>query len=371
MPGMTSADRLLRAQEKLLLARQRDSRRRGIELRAYLVLAMVLWLGFAVYFLKLPGASQQWAAVIALVCALGFGVGLMHEVMGRRETAAIYSQAVPIIPVLLYAWIFSVDAGFGSYLIIGALGVPVMVPENRQRTRVVLVALLIVATVLIQVVFVRSAALEPLPIHQSTQIATFSRAVMSVALFALAMLLNRNARVRRRLDLDELMLSEEAANTDALTGLPNRRRIWTVVGDLAASETPFSLALVDIDHFKVYNDTYGHDCGDATLVHVSRVLTANTREDDMVGRWGGEEFVVILPGDVDDAWAAVDRMRGMIAHSHEGAPADIRPVTVSAGVAQCVDDEDPWTTLRRADRALYEAKSGGRNRVVLDVQARA
>lgn len=366
MTEVAPHERIVRAQEQLLLARERESRRRGLELRGYLILSIALWAGLALYVLALGEPAQRWASSIAVVCVVALAVGLVYELRGGRETAAIYSQAAPILPVVLYAWIFSVEAGFGSYLFIGALGVPVLVPENRQRTRVVLVGLLIAATVLIQVVFTRTGAVEPLPIHETTQLATFNRVVMSIALFALALMLNRSVRVGRRLDLDALALSEAAANTDALTGLPNRRRVWAVVGDLAAANTRFSLSLVDIDHFKNFNDTYGHDVGDATLVHVAGVLAASTRADDVVGRWGGEEFVVILPGPVEDARAAMDRVREVIAAD---PVVDVgQRVTVSAGVARHEVGEDPWHTLRRADRALYEAKRAGRDRVMLDAE---
>ncbi|MBX3622227.1 MAG: diguanylate cyclase [Rhizobacter sp.] len=162
---------------------------------------------------------------------------------------------------------------------------------------------------------------------------------------------------------------EALATTDPLTGAMNRR----AVSEAAQSELqrarrsgkPFAALLMDIDHFKRVNDTHGHQAGDRALVQVAAACQAQLREIDRFGRWGGEEFVVLLPEtDLEGALAAAERMRqavqALVVTSDSGVPI---PVTLSVGVAMsgARDDEHLEALLMRADTALYRAKHDGRN----------
>ncbi len=147
------------------------------------------------------------------------------------------------------------------------------------------------------------------------------------------------------------------AETDPLTGLRNRRGLQPIL-DIAPAQS--SVALIDLDLFKKLNDTYGHDRGDEALQAFARHLMAECRDRDIPGRWGGEEFLLVLKGAaLADAVAAVERIRLLWAH--------IGPVTMSAGVAEIRPGEGPRAAVDRADVALYEAKRLGRNRVVAAV----
>lgn len=160
------------------------------------------------------------------------------------------------------------------------------------------------------------------------------------------------------------------AGTDALTGLPNRRATLMRFQEEAARgmrhQRPYSIAIFDIDHFKRLNDDHGHAYGDEVLRQVGRELVAAKREVDVVGRFGGEEFVVILSeeGKEGAARAAArfhDRVRS-VAGPEGGARI---PLTLSGGVATAPDDGYGWGDLfAAADRRLYEAKRSGRNRVI-------
>ena len=162
-------------------------------------------------------------------------------------------------------------------------------------------------------------------------------------------------------------LAEEAAK-DPLTGLRNRRRfvddLATRMARAASSGQPMSLVLLDVDHFKAINDTYGHAVGDDVLVGVARALEAHARPQDLV-RYGGEEFVVLLPRlDAVTARARAEVLRQACAQT-AFAVEGLR-VTISAGVATSPDHgSTPDELLLAADRALYEAKEGGRDRVAL------
>jgi diguanylate cyclase (GGDEF)-like protein len=160
------------------------------------------------------------------------------------------------------------------------------------------------------------------------------------------------------------------AKTDGLTGLMNRMHLLARVHEILATDpSPHSVGffLFDIDHFKQYNDTNGHLPGDELLKSLSQILRENIRENELVGRYGGEEFIMVMPNvDRDGALMAAERIRKLIA----GTPfehAEKQPsgsVTVSGGVSVWpMDGDDVETLMRHADDALYEAKRAGRNRV--------
>ena len=164
---------------------------------------------------------------------------------------------------------------------------------------------------------------------------------------------------------------EELAQTDELTGLPNRRSIVKMLDDEIARGhrgTPCSVAMIDIDWFKRINDGYGHAAGDEVLRTVAITVFANIRTNDRFGRYGGEEFLLVLPDTSrDEAGKIVERLRAMIAELDWNAFAIEMAVTISAGLASLAPDDSSDTILARADRALYAAKAGGRNRIVTDL----
>lgn len=147
----------------------------------------------------------------------------------------------------------------------------------------------------------------------------------------------------------------EAARTDALTGLPNRRMLSAALDNLQPGS---GIVMCDLDFFKDFNDRHGHDAGDRLLVSFAAVLQEHIRGDDTACRFGGEEFAIVTG---TSAVAVVERLRS--------AWAQVSDVTFSAGVAVRSEDEPATVTLARADRALYQAKRTGRNRVVVDVAA--
>jgi two-component system, cell cycle response regulator len=181
-------------------------------------------------------------------------------------------------------------------------------------------------------------------------------------------------RRKRFADLlrDSVQSSMEMAVTDQLTGLHNRRYLDTHVNMLfdqsALRARPLSLLMLDIDKFKLVNDSYGHDAGDEVLKEFAARVKTCTRAIDVIARMGGEEIVVALPDTALDAASAVaERIRAYVEGRgfsiHNGAR-EIT-VTVSIGVASRTPaDADPHALIKRADEALYEAKGKGRNRVV-------
>lgn len=158
----------------------------------------------------------------------------------------------------------------------------------------------------------------------------------------------------------------EASTHDTLTGLPNRRlmteRLKEETERHQRNGRPFSLAMLDLDRFKMINDRFGHDIGDSVLIQVASVLDAETREHDLCGRWGGEEFLVLLP-ETDQATAryAMERLRQAVEQLNIRVKATDISVTASIGLAEHHAGDSYSTTINRADRALLEAKRSGRN----------
>ncbi|MDY7089133.1 MAG: diguanylate cyclase [Actinomycetota bacterium] len=165
---------------------------------------------------------------------------------------------------------------------------------------------------------------------------------------------------------------QELATTDELTGQHNRRHFYAIAGALveAASRGGRSLAAVmlDIDKFKSINDTYGHGVGDEVIREVAARVRASIRQSDVLGRYGGEEFAVVLPDHATDDVSPLElaeRMRAAVAGTPVPTRAGPVPVTISVGVAPLADGDGLDQVLAHADHALYRAKQSGRNRVVL------
>ena len=165
---------------------------------------------------------------------------------------------------------------------------------------------------------------------------------------------------RKRLETE----LESLASHDALTSVFNRGRLSDFLDHELArcgrEAIPFSLILLDIDNFKRINDTYGHRSGDEVLRGLTRRLEANLRQSDLLGRWGGEEFLILLPNtDQAGAQTTAEKLRAVIETADLGVPDQI---TISLGVATYGRGDDASTLVDRADQAVYRAKAAGRNR---------
>jgi diguanylate cyclase (GGDEF)-like protein len=170
-------------------------------------------------------------------------------------------------------------------------------------------------------------------------------------------------------NLRTLAIAETRAATDALTGLSNRRacqdNLKRMLALASRTASPLSAVLLDLDHFKQINDRFGHGAGDDALAAVGSVLAAGLRASDFAGRYGGEEFLILLPDtDSEGALNTAEKLRAAV-QTVEVAQVD-REITASLGVATYPTDAlDSDTLIRMADRALYSAKGAGRNRVEL------
>jgi len=162
---------------------------------------------------------------------------------------------------------------------------------------------------------------------------------------------------------------ERLATFDSLTGLHNRQAILGKLHDLIKRakryEEDFSLSMLDIDYFKRVNDRYGHLTGDDVLERTATLIRRNIRDTDVAGRYGGEEFIILLPqADLSSAMVVAERIRSIIEDAEmKDSAGDVFAVTVSQGLTGWERDEDVASLISRADEALYKAKEKGRNRV--------
>ncbi len=160
----------------------------------------------------------------------------------------------------------------------------------------------------------------------------------------------------------------ETSLTDMLTGVGNRRKLdqalVTEIARATRTGSPFSAMMADIDHFKAINDRHGHAAGDRVLTRFGELLRVQTRPTDIVARFGGEEFIVLMPHTgLENAIEVAERIRKLLAS--ERSEPQLGQVTTSCGVAQWSTGQDAPTFLHRMDAALYQAKASGRDQVVV------
>jgi diguanylate cyclase (GGDEF)-like protein len=173
-------------------------------------------------------------------------------------------------------------------------------------------------------------------------------------------------------DLEELNKKFKIESfTDSLTGLANRRFFMNecekIIANTTKEKTAFFIIILDIDYFKKINDTYGHLFGDVALKHVAQILKSSLREGDIVARFGGEEFIIGLPKtNIVTAKSIAERIRITIMNSKVKSDKNTPRMTISIGISQYISHEkNIETSIKRADDALYKAKSDGRNCIVV------
>jgi diguanylate cyclase (GGDEF)-like protein len=245
-------------------------------------------------------------------------------------------------------------------------------PEGNARARWKILSIFIF-------IFIAGYSLYPF-LHTSAHVKPISSLVVPGIFFggSIFVFVVCSLSLKTALDLKQIGILEQEIITDPLTGMYNRRyfnhRLMEEIQRARRYEVPFSVFLLDIDHFKKVNDTYGHQVGDMVLKKIGSVIVNSVRELDVVIRYGGEEILVILPSTkVAEAVELAERLRQKIEETVMVDPNLVkeRPaihVTVSIGVTEfrLHEDLDTETIVERADKYLYQAKSEGRNRVIFN-----
>ncbi|MDE2418682.1 MAG: GGDEF domain-containing protein [Burkholderiales bacterium] len=312
------------------------------------------WLGF------LPPWLPTWWCVGAAVVNTLFYLAIRSGYNLRLRDPSMTELQLVASMVAVMVLVYHADAARGALLML--FPVPLLFGVLRlrllQMLRVGLVAVAGYAVVIV-VLLVR----EPQRIELNLELVNLLS--LSAVMVFVALMCAYISRVRVELSRS-LAKIEDMAQMDALTGVFNRRHLdATLLLELQRwgrrSRSGLVLCMVDVDHFKQINDTYGHAVGDDVLVAVAQALGTSIRANDYLARFGGEEFVILLDMSSAEDWLTVcERARRQI-EVLQIAAIDNTPVRISMGVALCAHGDTAATLLERADKALYRAKAEGRN----------
>jgi diguanylate cyclase (GGDEF)-like protein len=338
--------------------------------------ATLLFAGSSIVFVAHGASKQDWLLLVANGLLL-VGMALYHRSLrryvGRVDRMVVFAPVIVGFALLIYFTLIQPSLGsriviasvFGiGYVVAGIYVLWLYRRIHHSISSAVLIGLMAVAVLLFLARGVYFTLIDT-SISAITQAGNLVNVVTPILISMLpivgttAFALLCFERIRRDLQV--------VATTDALTGLPNRRAITERANEMFEQAKlklgTFSMGVIDIDHFKQINDRYGHEIGDRVLAHVAQSLAHLTREGSVVGRQGGEEFVVLFnAADSQEALKAVERLRAEIAGKPFVQDGNNIAVTVSIGLATRQDtDANVEDVLRRADRALYRAKAEGRN----------
>ena len=328
----------------------------GVFIGLFALTGTVSWAAGALY--ALPGLLA--CAVIAQLIKSGWSARLKDGSMSFVHilgSAFLCLLGVALFPQMAFAY--------------GLMLFTVFITATYRNTkRQVQVMLVVVSLLFVGLTFGLGRRLQ-IPHGSSAEqfltwlffVATLGRCVM---LSVINVQNNRLLRDRGQKMAETLAQIERLANHDELTGVLNRRRLLQILAEEMAhtdrSGTPVSVALFDLDHFKAVNDTLGHMCGDQVLKQFAAAVQAQARTTDRFGRYGGEEFLLILTGaDLAQAEQAVERTRQALAQVDWSVVAPGLRITFSAGIATYREKESAELLLGRADLGLYSAKHAGRN----------
>jgi len=328
----------------------------------YLVIALSTALPFEVFFLVAGGGSLGPVAAIQAALIVSWVGCFALNVTGWVRTSAVIELLAPLVAFTAHTWLLSYRAGFLLPMLMTA-GVSFVTFSPRMRRWGI--ALTTASGVAVAWAYLDERVAEPRLDVSAAMVdgLLVANVVLVTVVLGLTSGLNHHyfSRERRRAER-QLEAAETQARTDPLTRLTNR---LGMAESLAAipPKAPYALALIDLDRFKEVNDTYGHARGDIVLAQVAHVLEESIGSAGTVSRWGGEEFLVLMPAiRLTAALAALERARnamGPLVRSE----LDVVPVTFSAGLAMASPGLSWETTVRVADALLYDAKEAGRNRM--------
>jgi diguanylate cyclase (GGDEF)-like protein len=310
---------------------------------------------FFFIFLVLGSPILAWVNVISVamyVCAY-------RALQQRRNRLAIMLIRTEVLVhaglgTLLVGW----QSGFHYFLL---MFIPALFLSMRARSAWFLVMCLWAYYVGLDVLMWYIEPLQPISTHALLAVHVFNLTVVFSMFSYLSLFYVKTVtRAHKRLG--------RMATTDSLTGLFNRRHMIALTEKELARQHrhpgALTLMLMDLDHFKQINDLHGHDVGDRVLDAVSQILKSTMREQDLIGRWGGEEFLAALPDtDLEQAAASAERIRSAIQALVIESGGSRVSVTISIGITLYRGEEALSHAIARADHALYEGKSAGRNRV--------
>ena len=337
----------------------------------YLCTALLLLNGIRQGWMR-AGAMAAWSAFVGLVLVAGYAA--LRSGWSERFADPALTVWQLSMGVIAVSWGYVICGPMRTSALLPLMFIFAFAAYSLRYRQIACLTFFAVAGLVVAIVIRQALAPwipDPGPVPP-LQVDINNLLMILVVLPALALVAAWLSALRTRLQAQRAALEsaladvERLAVVDELTGLPNRR---AMMDTLARSATharrgllPFCVAMLDLDHFKKINDSLGHATGDAVLKRFAVVMSEALREGDVLGRWGGEEFLVVLPGATPSVAQAV--LVRMQAAGRDALLPD-RAVTFSAGVTAYRDAEPVEAMLARADKALYAAKAAGRDRVEL------
>lgn len=342
---------------------QGEDREAASTTRAVLWLSLMGSLGYFAFSLLQDASGLHTAILTDGAFAATYVVALVLLRRGRVLAAAIVGVGATIPQVLVSASLLGPQAGIQVFLI--AIGPAVFMVFTDAQSVFRWVFSLAGAATFVYCQFGLQPASASLSLSPGTARALFVLNAGATGLLVAVLAAVEHSR-RRVSAADARRATNRAqflANTDALTGLANRRPVMDELERVSA-EGDYCVVVADLDNFKELNDSFGHLCGDHVLAGIGVELLRHVRADDTLGRWGGEEFIFVLPAtSLADATGFADRLRTAIEGCSFECGGHLHHVTASFGVADGAGDGMSHRVVRRADDAMYEAKEAGRNAV--------
>ncbi|MFV0285992.1 MAG: GGDEF domain-containing protein [Demequina sp.] len=332
---------------------------------SFLVFALVLTLSYAAFFLTYDIIGLGSLIVAHIFWVAGYVAGILLARLGRQLAAAVIAFAVPAVQMVTATAFLGWEAGMHLYLLTGGQLVYVMLTERQRWWRWSTLIVALIAFLLCQVVLPADGAIYAMPDALLQTLFSINALLTAFILFMAAALAHYRVEQARALADLNARRAEFLANTDALTGLATRRPVLDRLAVLASPDgEDFCLAIGDLDRFKALNDEHGHSCGDTVLEHLGARLRTHLRLTDSVGRWGGEEFIFVLPElSLEDAVGTMERIRAAVSDAPIACDGHAHHVTMSVGLTVGDHSGTAHHALIRADDALYDAKRKGRDQV--------
>ncbi|MGD8743720.1 MAG: diguanylate cyclase [Granulosicoccaceae bacterium] len=329
----------------------------------YIVLDYLSWLGIIAHSLFIPLFFWLDVAPLALFNVISVSAWITAKRLnrsGQHYIAILLLTGEVIVHAVLAVYFLGWDSGFHYYLV--PLLTFIYFNHKQQATMITAEAVALLALYIALYIFTSGMDYSALRMDVLQILNYINIAVNFTALGMLGYYF-RVASFTAEAKMERL------ASIDTLTRLFNRRKMRELIEVERArnkrSGEPFLLVLGDIDHFKRFNDSYGHDCGDYVLQQVSKLMTNSLRDQDVVARWGGEEFLIMLPDtELAGGLQAVEKLRKTIEQTRYSFADNTFSVTMTFGVAAYDPGKYIDANIKAADEALYEGKRAGRNRVV-------
>lgn len=352
------------AQVKAL--REKAERVQSIVIASSLLGSAIVCLALAVLFWWGVNPHHPGLVIWCIAAAAILFVSLGYALHGRELPAVITMFVVSWISIMVVVAEVSAALSIESHLFGIAVLSFVLIRRELPLLRIGLAGGAIATYLVCELRWPEGHGASELNSEIASQFATANRVLAGVLIGAALVLSEMRHRNMMRMLRGAARYGELRATTDELTGVYNRRPVIAQLAEWAQrGRGNYAIALIDLDHFKTINDEFGHDCGDTTIRAVATTLRHHFRDSDMVSRWGGDEFLVLMPGVRHaDLEPILDRLRAAVTRLETPCAGHRHQVTVSIGAAMGAIGQSPDECIAAADHALYRAKEEGRNRVV-------